>query len=332
MSVAIVGAGLAGLSAARVLTEAGRAVTLFDKSRGVGGRMSTRYAGDYEFDHGAQYFTVSDPDFRSLVERLAADGHAARWDSRGLYLRSGALEADTGRPRWVGTPRMNSLPKALADGLDTRLGTRIAAVVRDDDGYRLADETGETFGPFEDVLLTVPAPQAAALLPEHAPVQATLASVSMHACFALMVGFPADGTAFDPGWDSLRVADLPVSWIAVNSAKPGRPEGATTLMIHGAPGWSDRHAQHDRDAVRDTLLTCASALCGVALDKAPHIALHRWLYAYADEGVGETVLRDPQTGVWMAGDWLVGGRVEGAWTSGRDAGRAIAEARDPTDR
>ncbi|WP_230945853.1 FAD-dependent oxidoreductase [Burkholderia vietnamiensis] len=40
--VAIVGAGIAGLACARVLADAGHRVTVYEKSRGVGGRMSTR--------------------------------------------------------------------------------------------------------------------------------------------------------------------------------------------------------------------------------------------------------------------------------------------------
>ena len=315
MKIAIIGAGMAGLSAARAIGDRAE-VVLFDKSRGVGGRMSTRYAGAYEFDHGAQYFTLSDPDFRAVIEGL---DDAARWDTRALYLKRGALEADTGRPRWVGAPRMNRIPKALALGLDITLGARVDRIGGEPGALDLVMEDGTPQGPFDRVICTTPAPQAAALLPSRSPVQGMLASVTMHACFALMVGFPKDGTAFAPAWDTLRVADLPVSWIAVNSAKPGRDHDPVTLVVHAAPDWSDAHAEDDRAAVQATLLDCASALCGVRLDQAPHIALHRWLYAYADEGVGETSLVDPLTGTVLAGDWCVGGRVEGAWQSGRHA-------------
>ena len=59
-SVAIIGAGIAGLSCASALQQAGIRVRVFEKSRGVGGRMSTRRGEGWECDHGAQYFTVSD--------------------------------------------------------------------------------------------------------------------------------------------------------------------------------------------------------------------------------------------------------------------------------
>ena len=322
MKIGIIGAGIAGLTAANMLRDQAD-VVVCDKSRGIGGRMSTRYAGAFEFDHGAQYFTISDPDFHRLIDRISERGAAKPWRSRGLYLREGTLEADTGRPRWVGAPRMNQLPKALAEDLDIRTAQRVTKIAGERGAYHLLFEGGESAGPFDYVICTTPAPQAAALLSPKSALQATLGAVKMHACFALMVGFPKTGSTFAPRWDTLRVSNLPVSWIALNNAKPERDEDHFALVIHGSPEWSDKNTQADRSTLQDILLDCASALCGVDLSKAPHIALHRWLYAYADHGVGSDTLLDPQSGVILAGDWCVGGRVEGAFVSGRAAAQMV---------
>lgn len=318
MKIAIIGAGMAGLSAARRLN-GNHDVVLFDKSRGVGGRISTRYAGEYEFDHGAQYFTISDPGFDADMKLM--DNEAVQWESRGLYLRSGTMTADTGRPRWVGAARMNGLPKAMASGLNIQLGRRIARIAGVAGELTLRFEDGSTEGPFDRVICTAPAPQAIDLLSPRSPLQTILAEVDMHACFALMVGWPEP---FDPGWDSLRASDLPISWIARNSSKPGRDDALSTLVVHAAPDWSDEYAQADRDWVQSVMLDAASILCDRKLDQAPHIALHRWLYAYANVGVGQDCLIDPALGVVLAGDWCVGGRVEGAYVSGRAAADAIS--------
>ena len=66
--VAVIGAGLSGL-AARELSESSE-VTVFEKSRGYGGRMATRYGGDFEFDHGAQFFTARSAEFQEFLEPL----------------------------------------------------------------------------------------------------------------------------------------------------------------------------------------------------------------------------------------------------------------------
>lgn len=317
MKIAIIGAGIAGLTAARQLA-ADHDVVVFDKSRGIGGRMSTRYAGEYEFDHGAQYFTVADANFKEMIG--SAGDSASRWESRGFYIKTGELTADTGRPRWVGAPRMNQLPKTMAKGLDIRLGSRVSHIAGRAGELTLRFEDGLVDGPFDRVICTAPAPQAIDLLPKKSLLQPILADVKMHACFALMVGW---SEPFDPGWDSLRVGNLPISWMALNSSKPGRENSLSTLVAHASPDWSDEHADADRDWVRDTLLTIISALCGRQLEQAQHIALHRWLYAYANEGVGQDCLIDPALGVVLAGDWCVGGRVEGAFISGRAAAQSV---------
>ena len=66
-SVAIIGAGMSGLAAARVLSDAGYAVTIFEKSRGVGGRAATRRRAGFIYDHGAQYIRQGNPDSVSLI-------------------------------------------------------------------------------------------------------------------------------------------------------------------------------------------------------------------------------------------------------------------------
>lgn len=112
--IAIVGAGLAGLACARELTAAGVAVTLFDKSRGVGGRSSTRRVTladgtALSFDHGAQYFTVREANFRRLVDRGAAAGMLARWQPRLVKLSP----AHPGQPSpSTTTPRAGSACRA----------------------------------------------------------------------------------------------------------------------------------------------------------------------------------------------------------------------------
>ena len=78
-NIAVIGAGLAGLSCARHLQDAGCRVTVFDKARGPGGRMSTRRGDDWQCDHGAQYFTVRDNRFRDEVARWETAGVAALW-------------------------------------------------------------------------------------------------------------------------------------------------------------------------------------------------------------------------------------------------------------
>ena len=75
--IAIIGTGIAGLSAAQALTAAGHEVHLFDKSRGSGGRMSSKRSDAGSLDMGAQYFTARDRRFATAVKQWQAQGHVA---------------------------------------------------------------------------------------------------------------------------------------------------------------------------------------------------------------------------------------------------------------
>ncbi len=317
MKIAIIGAGVAGLSAARELSRHGVETVLFEKSRGVGGRMSTRYAQAWEFDHGAQYFTAQDPDFQAEIEAAIEAGVAAPWEAKALYLKTGALSADTGRARYVGTPRMNSLPKYWAQDLNVNLGRRVASVAKSK-RWTLTFEDGSAEAGFDGVISTLPPAQAEKILPTHFSQTAEVEAAEMHVCFCLMVGISAP---INPGWDSLRVKDLPIDWIAINNAKPGRSQDVGTIVVHSEAEWSDANVDADRDWIQDVMLKSASALLGIPLERAPHIALHRWLYASSKASPDVACLKGD--GLVVAGDWCLGGRVQGAWLSGRAAARAF---------
>ena len=157
MKIAVIGSGLAGLTAAGDLAAAGHTLALFDKARGPGGRMSTRRMetplGETAFDHGAQYFTARDPGVRQQVADWAVAGAAAPWPVAG---------ADA----WVGTPGMNAVIKAQAAAQDVRWNTRAEQIVRQDDGWMVHTEAGP-LGPFAALVLAVPAEQAGPFLARH---------------------------------------------------------------------------------------------------------------------------------------------------------------------
>lgn len=317
MKIAIIGCGIAGLSAARELRRNGINVTLFDKSRGVGGRMSTRYTKAWEFDHGAQYFTIQDEAFQAEIDEAIEAGVVSRWDAAALYLKTGQLTTDTGRDRYVGTPRMNSLPKYWAKDLDFNLGQRVS-LIKKGVTWTLEFESGAEISGFDGVISTIPPAQAEAIVPKTFGQNAPIQAAKMHVCFCLMVGLSAP---VNPGWDTLRVKDLPIDWIAINNAKPGRNPDVGTIIVHSEAAWSDANFDADRDWVQDVMLKSASALLGLPLERAPHIALHRWLYASNKTSPDVPYLTDD--GLVVAGDWCLGGRVQGAWLSGRAAARAF---------
>jgi len=299
MKIAIIGAGLAGLTAAGALKHAGHEVALFDKARGPGGRMSTRRTetalGMAFFDHGAQYFTARDPDFAAEVARWQAGGSAARWPAAG---------ADA----WVGTPGMNAIIKALAADHQVRWTCRIESIAREVKGWSLRHS--EDTEAADAVIVAVPAEQVADLVAVHQPDWAELAQAThSQPCWTVMAAFDAPVAIAD---DCLRTRGA-IGWAARNSAKPGRT-GPESWVVQGSPDWSTAHLEDEAGAVSALLLAELAAMAGGALPATLSVQAHRWRYAMSGSA-GRTALWDGSLG--LCGDWLIGPRIESAWTSGR---------------
>ncbi len=320
-NIAVIGAGLSGITCARRL-ESHCNVQVFDKSRGVSGRMSTRYAGAFEFDHGAQYFTAHHENFRAEVIAGIDAGQLAPWAGRALYHKSSGLEPDKGADRFTAIPRMNSWVKYLARGLNVTLATRIINMKYSGGQWMLTSQDGTQFGPFDAAVMAIPAPQAETLISPYFNAINAVKNTKMDACFALMLGFD---DLPDLGWDSLRVDRGPAAWLAINHSKAGRPK-IPSLVVHGAAAWSNEHAEIDREQVLSELITAASKAANFDLSRAKHQALHRWLYASVSAAPNKPCLHDAALNLALCGDWCLGGRVENAFLSGQAAGQAILES------
>jgi renalase len=320
--IAIIGAGIAGLACAQVLSQAGHHVQLFDKGRGPGGRMATRRAqtelGEVSFDHGAQYFTARDPAFVSLVQDLISREAVAPWTGELVRLAGdGTNKPLTYEPIYVGVPGMNGVIRALAAPLKIQWGTRVEAINQAQSTWQLTTDTGANLGNFDAVVCAVPAEQVAPLLQVHAPDLVKLATlVTSLPCWTGMFAF--DAPLANP-FDAMRLeAHDVIDFIAMNHSKPSRT-GPASYVVQARADWSKAHLEESAESVAATLLDGLLAFS----DNRPKLiyeTAHRWRFARVEveNGQGYGFDRDKQIGV--CGDWLLGPRIEAAWLSGHRLG------------
>ena len=325
--VAVIGAGLAGLAAARTLHDAGGRVTVFEKSRGVGGRAATRRDGPWAFDHGAQYATFRDARLAPWVESWAEAGVLAAWRGR-IAVRDGGTwrDAAPGPDRWVAVPGMSALGRHLARGLAVRLETAVAEARRTPTGWALSDATGGALGTFAHLLVTAPAPQAARLLRADAPALAAAAdTVVFHPCWAVR-GVLA-GPAAVP-WDAAFVNDDEhLAWVARDSAKPGRDAAHSCWVLHATRAYSAASLEADPREAMPPMLAAFARLLGPEAPPVVHAEAHRWRYALPEPTLAADAIWDDTLQAGVAGDWCGGPRVEGALLSGVAlAGRVLGAA------
>ncbi len=330
VDVIIVGAGVTGLQAGAELTAAGKQVVILEKSRGLGGRAATRRWEGGRIDHGAQFFTARDADFQNQVERWRGDGLCFEW-CRGFHQWRNHLltppDAADGHPRFAVRDGMNSLGKALAAGLDVRGETTVAALRRERDRWLAVSAAGETYAA-PVLLLTAPAPQALVLLQTLETPPATLLNqLETHRCapcLAVMARYPQ---APKPEWNGIQADDATVGWIGLNSAKHPLPPGQT-VVIHGADGFSEDWQDRDLEEAGDRLIERAAHLAGNDWLWTPTArAVHRWRFARPLHGPPTEWFGSAPgvPGLFLAGDGFAGGKIEGAWLSGRAAARAIRQ-------
>ncbi|NWA40430.1 NAD(P)/FAD-dependent oxidoreductase [Pseudomonas reactans] len=321
--IAIIGTGIAGLSAARALRDAGHAVQLFDKSRGSGGRMSSKRSDAGSLDMGAQYFTARDRRFVNEVQRWQSNGWAEQWKPQLYNFKSGQLTPSPDEQiRWVGTPRMSAITRALLDDLPVAFGCRITEVFQGKQHWNLLDADGENHGPFSHVIIATPAPQATALLAAAPKLASAAAGVKMDPTWAIALAFDKP---LDTPMEGCFVQDSPLDWLARNRSKPGRDTHLDTWVLHATSTWSKAHLDLPKEAVIEHLHGAFAELLHSAMPAPSFSLAHRWLYARPSSSHEFGVLADADLGLYVCGDWCLSGRVEGAWLSGQEAARRLIE-------
>lgn len=303
MRVAIIGAGLAGLTAARLLRQAGLSPVVCDKGRSPGGRLSTRRAGGgLQFDHGAQYLSPKSADFAALLRDAEKACAAGTWT------------LDDGSRKIVGTPGMSAIAGHLRAGADVRQGVEIPEIVPDTRGWSVAGER------YDRVICAIPAPQAARLLHKQPQIVEALDTVRMEPNLTLMMACQVQARhAFTTRLQ--RGEDL--AWLALDSAKHARP-GPDCWVAQAGPEWSGAHLERDKDEIAARMLPMVCDALGLERGAVIHAAAHKWRYAHASKPLGQPYLTACDT-LFVGGDWALCARAEGAWQSGRAMAGALLE-------
>ncbi len=322
--VLVVGAGISGLACARTLQDHGLSVTVLEKSRGVGGRLSSRrddtgplangVLARGTFNHGVHEFRVRD---RRLIP------FADAWADAGVIVSHNG--------QWTGAPAINALAQHLAADLDVRRQCQVAELARLDGGWRVTARRATTSGtgltqqddtPDSDMFdadvlaLAVPAPQAIALLAtrnrlhetaalpsgEVVDMQTQLSSVMMQPCWSIMLTF-----------------DKPVAHVRLSAALANvcvvRPQDASTdgapairWVIQTNAAWSREQLEGDAADIAALMASSISTEAASPASSDEPAALiacraHRWRYAQVERGLPDDCLWQERSSLGACGDW-----------------------------
>ena len=309
-SVVIVGAGMAGLSAAGALRQDGIASVLLDKSRAVGGRMATRTIGEARFDQGAQHFGIRSERFADLAQPWLEAGIIREWYRTANH-----------EPRYAGTGGMRRIPEYMARSLDVRTQTTIERIEILERTVVAVDQNGGRVQA-SAMIITPPLPQTLTLLdtsliPIADGLRESLA-IDYHGCLSVMLQL--DGPGGLPDGHRSNV-DASIAWMADNAHKG--TSGLPAVTVHSTAGFAADHLEAPTDEWMALLVAAAR----------PHLhgeitgsSGHRWRYAEPattlDQGC---VLLDTTVPLVLAGEVFAGAKIEGAALSGLAAATAVTE-------
>lgn len=335
-SVAIIGAGLAGCTLARQLAEAGWQVSLFEKSRGTGGRLASCRIGEETADLGASWLecepvepalnTPSDRQLRPFqiwLEQQAQAGHLHLWQPIAQSFKREALPE---RPRYVGRNRLSALTRALSTHPNIQLHNevRIETIEPHPSGQlQLTDTLHQPQGCFDQVVVATPAPQAVPLLAAEPEFQALAQQIQPDACWALVLGFDAPlSTPIE-----LFEGEHPILRRVVReSRKPGRHPAEEVWMLQARADWSLQMVDDEKEHVQKALEQAFQQLLQ-SHPKADRSRCHRWLYSTLGSlNQDRSFLHNPETGLSVCGDWLQGFGFEASWHSAMALARTLIDA------
>ncbi len=337
VEIVIIGAGVAGITCARELQSVGiKGITIFEKSRGVGGRLTTRRMFDTCVDRGTCYISPKGAQFRDLFDRLIAANIVEPWTNI-----THTLTADDNifpdldiYPRYVAPGGMNQIAKYLAKDLDVKFGHKAIAIQPDRNLWRLTIEGNDEPIFARTVILAIPAPQAVDLLSPLAdilPIEFlnTLRGVDFYPSIAVAAGYTmaqlAEWESVYPDVKSVSCIEDPIlGWLGVDSSK--RQQSAPPVfVIQSAANFVAEYPNPEDmlSASRVMLERAAERFLPWFRDclwQEPHL----WRYAFPKSPLVDTYLSlDLPAPLYCTGDWCGGRKVEDAYLSGLAVAKTI---------
>ncbi len=305
--VAIIGAGLSGLSCAQALKTAGVTVRVFESASVAGGRCATRLWQGHLVDTGIQYFTARSTEFkRELVTRL----RQFRPIISPILDRDNKIIAHHAGPRFYVLQGNNYFAHVLSQGLEIQLNTLVRTVTFIPSGIHCQGEVCRA------VVSSLPGPLTARIFDlDHSLIEYNPCIVALfeyagkdhpRECYARIQ--PEDSE--------------PIRSSHCENNKLGRVVGDKTVyVVQATARFSRDHAQSPPEEYLPKLASAHEELWKIPSGQSTARFGHCWTYGYPKED-SRFPVKLPK-GAFVCGDSRTEPTVEEVWLDGRKAAREV---------
>ena len=321
--VAIIGGGISGIMLGYRLKQKGFGSTIFEKSRGVGGRMATKRWKEKSYDHGCQYFITTKPETISLIHELETENVVETW-SRGFSNLTGSQQGDQ-QKRWISRKGMTAVAKHLSKNLDIKKQTLIKRINYDNDEWSLQNDDQHYSG-FNALAFTCPVPQTLSIINDskislNCDIAQQLGDINYQPCIAILIDLR--GPSNLPKSGGLWLEGEPFIWVADNNLKGLNNCESSSLVVHCGPQFSSDNIDKSTDEIWKLI---SSKLIRYEFGEICDHKIHRWRYSFpATRHPDKSVLLDEPGLLGFAGDAFGESKVQGAILSGTNLAEDLAD-------
>jgi predicted NAD/FAD-dependent oxidoreductase len=295
MKIAIVGAGLSGTHMYHLLSQNKEyEITLFEKSRGTGGRCSTRFIDDKKIDHGTPFFTTDDSYFKALCQR---------------YIDNDILKIENSQ--YLPIDGINKICSSLIDTNNLITETKVTKLEKINHMWIVYDDNNNTYGEFDKIILTIPAPQILELdIVLDSNIIELLKSVRYHSIASLLIY----SHSFENIMNPKLLASKKFCKIVDNSLKYGY-DNFSSYVLHLDSNITKEQNFKNKDAIQDYIVTCVKDICSIDLEEDFHLIPHYWKYAFVEHSISADFILSNDKSIGIIGDFFKGDNLESSISS-----------------
>ena len=301
--IAIIGTGLSAIfSAIHLRKNTDLEINLFDKARGLGGRLATRRAESGKFDHGAQYFSIERIKNLPEIQMLINEGVINNIEDKDIYFSPDG---------------MTNIAKKLLIDFNIFKEHKLVSIDKENENYKLFFENGSTFNS-DYIIMSCPMPQSLEILNKSKidydnNLIKDLEDLSYFPCIVVMIKSEIKLSNLEKhiGTD---VDSKDISWIGDNYGKKvSSIENYYTIQC--SPEFSYENFENEYDETNKKLKHEMEKIFG---SNYQILSNHKWRYSIPKnfyQGDNSLVINQKNF-LGLCGDIFTNGRFDGAITSG----------------
>lgn len=296
MKIAIIGGGFSGCNIYNLLKKDHHDITIFEKSRGVGGRCSTRYIEQKLLDHGTPFFKSDDKEFLEFCQNKVNEH---------ILIKRGNT--------YYPTNGINKICSSLIDEKDLATNTQINLAKFIHNKWILKDQNGITYENFDRLIITIPAPQILQMnIDISNDTKDKLSKVRYDSIATLIV--------YSNSYENLENPNLLKSDSfkkIVNNSSKYNYSNFSSYILHLNEKLSNQQNFISKNEVEKYMVKKVFDIASIDLNEDFHIVPHLWRYAIVSESLDEEFIYEDKIYLGICGDYFSKKNLEGSFLSAK---------------